>query len=174
MDDFNPYAPPRSSVGNEESKNLNSLSEWKYTIVFLANLPVPAFAGVTCTDYLGRVGMFLGFTVAYITGLLVCRHNEEFEKRITVGGAFVACSQLIPVIQLLTGVIAIALWNLVQKRGPGDEPVQGFTAGFFVTMAGGATMFGVSQIVGYVVLWLYRNWKKVRENAGEVQADLGQ
>ncbi len=128
-----------------------------WTLVFLANLPVPLFLGVwisNATVMTGKLGMACGVAILYWLGLRACHRAPRATFWVIFGGWFVAVSQFFPVLQIVAGIagyypVAVLFWWL----GPFliENLVVGFVVLLGATLGTGAILIAAAAALGSFV-----------------------
>jgi hypothetical protein len=128
--------------------------QWGWFVVLLANLPVPLFFGFLVTSMAGAFGMIAGLVVVWLIGHGFVARVSAVREPLMVGGAFVALSQLIPLVQFVAGALAlhaITGRDLVRALAVDGCVAAMFADGFAVTMLTAAFLTVVALAVGFVL-----------------------
>ena len=114
----NPYHPPADvdelsvevPVARESEVNANSrYLSYAWPIVFLLNLIVPILLASSLLKITAVFGLIV-VVVAYLAvGWLIGRRWPGLLRRVVAGGWVICVSQVLPMIQMLAGLIAIEL-----------------------------------------------------------------
>jgi hypothetical protein len=115
MGDYVAEPPLNSAPGSDADRSNDTLADkcrwglW-WTCVFTANLPLLFVLGWEHTaNRGGTVGMLLAVAGCYATGFFLCVCEGELRLALTRGGLWVALLQLIPVLHLGFGVVAVLI-----------------------------------------------------------------
>jgi hypothetical protein len=115
-------------------------------LVFAGNLILPFSWGWQITKGNSRLGMVLGTIAWLIAWLFACSRPGRMRLTLIFGGAAVAWSQVIALLQILAGFIG--LW-LGKALFFGADPLNTLIGTFVVTMTTGGILIGAAMIVGY-------------------------
>jgi hypothetical protein len=123
---------------------------WWWTGVYAANLLLPLTIGVLMTTGKGGgvVGMLGAVVVGWLVGLAGCFHLPRATEAVTVGGMYVAMFQLLPVLHLAAGLLALVAWVKVSGGVGGGSPFQ--PPGWRAELGG----FGVAVLTAVPLLLL--------------------
>jgi len=121
-----------------------------WTLVYAANLVMPALLGLPAVQGLGFAGVGLAIVALWFAGLPIGDKNPRVLRRLARGGVVVALSQLLPVLQIAAGTLALILTDVLPGAAAErsleliSDPMRGFMA---TAMTGGlllsaALMFG--------------------------------
>ncbi|WP_165246416.1 hypothetical protein [Paludisphaera soli] len=120
-----------------------------WTLVMVANLPVPLTLGMIVTDAGGRLGMACGVALIYWLGLHACRVARQTMVAVVRGGSVVAAFQILPVLQMAAGMAGVILASVVGSARFHVFPhVDAIVDGFLATVATGAILIAVSAALG--------------------------
>ena len=167
--DLNPYSAPTAPAEVMAEENApgrwDKLSLISWPVILAVNLIVPLLLGLMVTEDHGRVGMFLAVGVFLAAGWALCYYLPHFARRFILGGLFTALSQLFPILQFLSGIIALAIADglgVEIDHSPGDGPVEQLTSefgGFLVTLLVGLMISAVAAGIGLLLaLVLPKRW----------------
>lgn len=126
----------------------------QWTVVLLCNSVVPLLIGWTeAQQGRGQLGIILAMGLCLVLGYVACIYMPLFAMIATRGGFLVALTQFFPVLQLLSGMIAI---DTIRKTGiiPGqtlDSGSLGLVDAFLVTVATGSILIGISCLFGLLL-----------------------
>src|SRR3954469_14330289 len=91
----------------------------RWTKVFAANCLIPGFFGIgICMRGGGLVGMFLGTLFLWLFSLFLVKHSWFLNRSLVLGGTVLACMQIVPIVQLLAGMLAMGLWYRIHLQPP--------------------------------------------------------
>lgn len=82
-----------------------------WTLVFVANLPVPLLASWGAVQQGSGVGLFGGVVMLYLLGAAVCGLRWRVGRSLVWGGAVVALTQFFPFLQVGSGILAVMVWD---------------------------------------------------------------
>lgn len=161
FEDPNPYRAPRGDVAvfpktGFKPRNAKLLCIG-WLAVFALNLIVPGWLGWRFTEQGGRMGMLLGATLVLAIGCCVCVCARQIGFSLVVGGAAVALSQVLPLLQLLAGVASCALAEAAGLYFSVDDThpaavVGGELGGFVITITTGASLIAAPLAAGLLAL----------------------
>ncbi len=123
--------------------------------LYTVNLLVPVMFGFLSADGSARVGMLLAILLFWVAGCVVCALPGRLRQALTRGAAVVAPSQVFPVLQIVSGCLAIDLWSeLTGHRGKLGTEV----AGFVVTALMAQPLIVLALTIGGVGSWWF-DWR---------------
>lgn len=152
MEDANPYqAPsnletdwPPASIATSGSLKLL----WRgWAPVFLLNMIVPLSLGSLAADARGCIGMFVGTAVLFVMCGWLCSCQPRLARAIVRGGAPIGVAQLVPILQIIAGLAAMAIVSTLRLADEPD-PVNGMPGGFLVTIITGVLLIGAALFLG--------------------------
>lgn len=127
MVDPNPYQspsaaspPPPTALGTEEDKPGGLHAAW--AAIFAINLTVPLIFGWSLVSEHGKLGMSAAAIALLIGGWCVCSVHPLIARQAIVGGTIVGLSQLIPVVQMVAGLLGRSRRRCGRSRGHGYGP----------------------------------------------------
>lgn len=117
-----------------------------WTLVYAANLVMPALFGLPAVQGLGFAGVGLAIVALWFAGLHIGDKNPRLLRRLARGGIVVALSQLFPVLQVAAGTLALiftGVFPVAAVEGSVElisDPMRGFmatamTGGFLLSAA---------------------------------------
>jgi hypothetical protein len=138
-----------------------------WTLVFAVNLFMPLLFGWSVTSHGGRIGMFLAITFLWLLGVAVCRRAGMLRTALVVGAAIFSASQVLPLIQVFSGELALTFWF---KSDPTDllnalwmnDGAFSETGGFIVTLLTAVPSVVIALGCGFVVCTLTQQWQMNR------------
>jgi hypothetical protein len=164
VDEPNPYAPPTttSQTGSRPRPDAGLRGPMLYLAwfaVFLLNLAIPLLLALSQTDERGRIGMLIAVTLLCATGCWVCANSPQAGTSLVVGGVIVGLTQLIPILQMFSGLTAMtvaAALGLTKREVHASITTE--VGGVIVTLITGAILMSIAAGVGFVIerLMLYR------------------
>jgi hypothetical protein len=137
-------------------------------VVFAANLIVPLHWAWDITREGGRIGMACALFGWWVVGALTCVRPGPGRAALVLGGAFIALSQLYPVLQLFAGMVGLCAaaapageehWSLI-SMGLSE------TSGFAATVVTGALLLFFALCSGCAVLGTAGSLRTPEEEAG--------
>ncbi|HEY2412789.1 MAG TPA: hypothetical protein VGI40_11130 [Pirellulaceae bacterium] len=159
-DDINPYESPQEveSVGPLSYSSIDwSASLW-WPVVFGANLIVPVLLGWQIAREYGRFGMCLTSFLFLAAGWALCCLRPAIARRLIAGSAVFAISQLFPLIQMVSGIVAVGAveWlGLGDDRGDmGISTIPTFLGGCLATAIVGIILLSIAGVLGFIVSFL--------------------
>jgi hypothetical protein len=125
--------------------------ETGWTLAFAVNLPVPMFLAISCVDKWAGLGVIGALVVMAVLGNKACSRRDRPSRAVVFGGIVVAVLQLIPLLQVCAGTLALragAELGLATSSDVGLYRATGVLGGFLVTMLTGAQLIGVALVLG--------------------------
>lgn len=124
--------------------------------VFALNLIVPLGFGWSMVEERGRVGMgltLLSFLLlsSYVAGV----KSRFFHFALPVGGAFVALSQVCPILQVGAGMAGMTAAHLLGQTAVRGISVSSEFGGFIITLVTGSILQAVAVGVGGVAYLIW-------------------
>ncbi len=128
---------------------------WALAVLF--NLPIPVMFGTTVTDVgAPGLGMVLGVAIIYLAGIWCCKKQAGVMWRLIVGSVFTAISQIWPVAQILTGLVAMGISKIVfDFRRVGDQ-MSRISEVVSTTILTGLGLIAVSLFIGAILTVVFR------------------
>ena len=119
--------------------------------MYAVNLFLPLTAGVWITTGKGGglIGMLAAVVVGWLVGIGGCYQLPRTTEAVTVGGMYVAMFQLLPVLHLAAGTLAVVAWDQVVGGSPFEPP--GWRAevgGFVVTLLTALPLMLIAWVFG--------------------------
>jgi hypothetical protein len=158
MEEANPYQAPASVEGETPPPPaagrlpMRLLAGW--TAIFLLNMPLPLlFAGEVTRNH-GRSGVFVASATLWLLGGWVCVAQRKVGFALAVGGAPVALSQIVPLLQIMAGIVALTVGELFQQVENKDDAVGQVVSepgGFLLTMITGSLLMGAALVLGLLL-----------------------
>jgi hypothetical protein len=106
-----------------------------WCILFVINLILPVFVGLTETEGNGRYGMLAGIVLCWFIGLVVCAYLRSLGTALRWGALFVAFNQFIPVLQIFAGSYAKSIGSQFQSHPQLEyQSLDTFMSGFLATV----------------------------------------
>jgi hypothetical protein len=120
-----------------------------WTVVFALNLPVPLFFGWDMTHLGGRIGLAVAVVAGWAAGMFICYQTHQLGVVLVRGGAWVAASQFVPVLQLGAGIVGIVCLNRIAgHRAFAEGGLQAELSGFALTLFPGSIIFLAAMVFG--------------------------
>ncbi len=131
--------------------------QFLWPVALAINLIVPVMFGLLVTEHGGRIGMVAGIVLLWYLGHRICVINDALGRALVVGGFIVATTQLIPVLQFVSGIVSVG--SVVALRlgtAADDEHSEGMTelGGLIATVMTGLALMAVAALCGAIVGWL--------------------
>jgi hypothetical protein len=155
--DLNPYQSPQGDAvdlptGPSETRSAKRLC-LGWLVVCALNMIVPGWLGWQLTEHGGRMGMLLAVLIIFAIGCCVCASARQIGFSLVVGGAAVALSQVLPVLQSLAGVASCAFAEAVGLYFGGDDThlpaiVGGELGGCVITLMTGGSLITAALVAG--------------------------
>ena len=137
----------------------------------LVNAIVPFLLGMAVTDSTARVGMLLGVVAVVWFGRSFAGSFLEVVRTVVYGGWVVALTQLVPVLQIVAGMVAVGVVEQIGLGPPRDgsriAAVDGLVGGFLATVGTGGLLIaaaGMIGLIGRAIVYLIR-----RAGSGDAQ-----
>jgi hypothetical protein len=129
-------------------------------IVFALNSIIPLCFGLDVTRSGGRMGMMAATVALWLLGHILCARSADAASVLVGGGSCLAMTQVVPIVHLMAGRIALRLCgvSILGETGPIGE-----IRSFIVTMVTGLQLAMVACALGYP-LWLYRKHRAPDHN----------
>lgn len=160
MPDFaNPYASPEVSAATAAedgriSRGLDKFSLIAWPVVFVLNMIVPLLFSLRMIEEHGLRGMAAACGLLLIVGWWVCLAKPWFGRRLIAGGALVAVSQVVPVLQIGMALVALELASWLGLDINNNGFLARFNAelpAFFVTLLVGGGLIACAVLAGLVL-----------------------
>jgi hypothetical protein len=134
---------------------------WTYAawaFVLAINMAVPLLFSGSVTEQHGKLGMGVALLSFLVCGCYLCAYHRKLALALLVGGVLVALTQLFPILQILAGLIGMAVGqSLGQTSSGADEAtphLRSEVGGFVVTLVTGGILIGAAACSGMAILWL--------------------
>ena len=174
--EINPYQPPaeieEEPANRAPQRELDYFSFWFWPFALALNLIVPLMFAWGVTSRNGRIGMFLGIGLILAGGWIVCYYYSSIARRMIGSAVLTAMTQVYPIPQMLAGMIALSVVNLLESHQP-DEMDRGLPmmhtelGGFVATMIVGGLMLIFA--FGLVMLFELVSPSKQRDSRSKPQ-----
>jgi hypothetical protein len=164
------HAPLMCAVQGSDRGAKSILLSW--VAVFVYNMPVPLFFGWFETEKGGRIGMAMAVIVLFAAGFWVCARFRRIGILIIIGGIPIGMSQLIPILQMAAGIIAIVIGHAVGLLDSEDATNE--LGGFLLTSITGTILITLSAASGFGILrlgilrFVLDRWGHRHKKSGEV------
>jgi hypothetical protein len=172
MQDANPYQAPVGFEGNEPvaaTRRLPIRLLVGWTAVCLLNMPLPLLLAGEVTKHHGRTGMLVASATLFLVGAWVCVAQPKLGLALVVGGAPIALSQIVPFLQIMAGLVALAVGEFFQQvENQDDVPGQVVSepGGFILTMITGGLLMGAALTLGLLMRALIpTRWRECASGA---------
>jgi hypothetical protein len=129
----------------------------------LVNAIVPLMFGMLATDPVGRWGMGAAMAVVLVGGWLFCYAFPVQGRKLIAGSVLTALSQLLPIAQLVAGILGLAVASglglfVAGNDGQPDRFVSEFGS-FVATMATGTILVAGAFVLGWIAAFvLPKHW----------------
>jgi hypothetical protein len=155
----NPYEPPQTIESKLENDSPGD-NPWKvylqWTLAFGFNLILPLYLGQKVTKSAGQVGMYAGVLAIYGVGLGLCAKTPWLARMLSLGGFAVGFTQAFPILQSISGVIAIGTvgYGRIVLGSTANSPfdLDTIMTGFTAVLITGGLLALVSLGVGRIIL----------------------
>lgn len=115
-----------------------------WTLVFLANLPVPLLFSWGVVRNGCGYGLFGAVAMLFLLGATACGLRWRVGRSLCWGGAVVAATQCLPLLQIYAGYFAITLWDEISGVSSFSESITAQGGGGWELMRAN---FGVCAVV---------------------------
>lgn len=161
MAEANPYEPPRASFAPAEWRPTIGSGQAAWLGCYGLNLLMPAVLGWSMLAPSGRWGMTLAVVALGLAGLVLVSSRPRLVAPSVTGAAVVAASQLMPMLQILAGLIALGLTgrgDVVDPEVgmPREATKIGFAGGALVTALTGVQLWAASLAIGFILVAIAR------------------
>jgi len=137
-----------------------------WSLVFATNLFVPLLLAMSITERGGRLGMSCVILAYWFLGVVACARGWRFGLAMLVGGILVSASQLLPVLQLVAGMLSLMAWS--PPTGDTGEWMYKLRlseiGGLAVTALTGGILMALACVSGYCILGAIYTWNSVFGN----------
>lgn len=163
----NPYRAPESdtTAGVIRSGDLDRNAFIMWAIVFGLNMVLPLLFSVELTQHHGRFGMCAASLVLFIAGWVLCALSARTARKLILGAAIVALTQLFPILHVVAGSVSIRIAESFQLAdGGGGDPdldeggfpeITSELGGFMVTILVGGILLTFASIIGLVLSFVF-------------------
>ena len=133
----------------------------RFSLVFLLNLPVPFFWGVTVNEKRNTFFMLAGCAMLLALGCFLCSRSRRIGFSLTAGGRVVALSQLFPMLQITVGVLVVEGFGAATGLVKSDEYGAAYESGIspwaclVFTLLTGLILMGIALVLGEIIRWLF-------------------
>lgn len=175
----NPYQSPSTQVAAEEAalrlaRKVDYLSIVCWPLICLGNMLMPfTFAAALMNEQRGQIGAALAAAMLLIAGWVLCWLRPVWVRTVMVGAVVTGLSQIFPILQMIAGIIAIAVAALlglgVADDGPAEMPAITSELGAFVIgIQVGLLLLIVATGIGlFLRLLLPKEWFTLEDAATE-------
>lgn len=127
-----------------------------WTVVYVANLVVCLNEATGVVHGYGWLGVWAGCTLMWVITLCFCASSRQASFTLLVGAVFVGLLQMIAIVHLIVGIIALDVWKAVcPRRDLNDWPAWFPLGTFSVTMMTGTILVILALIVGHFLRVLF-------------------
>jgi hypothetical protein len=161
-------------MNHRREEDLTRAARW--AMVFFMNLITPVLLGIDVVKAGGLVGMIAGVVVLLLvsTGFVIM--FPKMGKCLISGGTLMMISQLIPVLQMMSGLFALRIWQELtgateSNLGQGNKMLAEI-GGFTVTLMTAQPLLLITLLMGAVVLKIQSNgFQPVIDGEGNANDD---
>jgi hypothetical protein len=121
-----------------------------WTVVYVANLPFPAFMGFLVSYGPGLLGMAMGVVSLYVAGRRACRGCPWAARTVSYGGVAVAVAQLFPLLQLFAGIVGVGAAYQARGRNILGGSTLDPAGALIATIVTGLLLIACAGVVGLV------------------------
>lgn len=161
----NPYRAPESAsretvfeLSREDPRPGSSTVLW--WLLFGLNLPIPALFGMGAATGMALLGVAAAVLMFGFAGWWVMWRYPQWASRILVGAGMMAVSQVMPIPQLIAGMMALSIAEGAGFASTGGQGLSmtltSFVGGFFVTTITGGLLLGMTLCIGACLVPLWR------------------
>lgn len=170
--EINPYQSPAASayettsasheVANEDATETRGYIAWG--VVFAGNLLIPLLVGWGVTQDGGRWGMLAAVALLFVVGCWLCAAVPRVARALLVGSVAVGLTQAIPVLQLMAGIAALGLVELLRldtgfnDAAPRPHTMTNELSGFVATLVTGGLLMTAALVAGLAIRGLLSKW----------------
>jgi hypothetical protein len=150
----NPYQPPSADDTQAMREEQVARSGWllaiEWSAVFLFNLIVPALFGWSMTSTSAKLGSIAACLCILAIGYAGCARGPLLMLTIIRGSALIALTQVVPVLQIFCGMLAIQSLIFLGwiQEGNFHQMLQSAVSGFFVTWITGSLLIATGFLAG--------------------------
>jgi hypothetical protein len=121
-------------------------------------MAVPLLFSGPVTEQHGKLGMGVALVSFLACGCYLCAYHRKLAVALLVGGVLVALTQLFPILQIVAGLIGMAVGQAFGQTSSGEDEatphLTGELGGFVVTLITGGILIGAAACSGVAILWL--------------------
>jgi MFS family permease len=163
MEGHNPYEPPKSSTAPPPDRSPASrrARAWTYAawiFVCALNMAVPLLFSGSMTEEHGKLGMLLAVVSFFSCGCFLCAFQHKLAQAAIIGGAFVALTQLFPVLHIVAGLAGMAIGHALGLADIGSDEqsprLLSELGGFVVALITGGILMAVATGFGLAIQWI--------------------
>lgn len=162
--EVNPYQAPAAvayettGASHEDATETRGYIAWG--VVFAGNLLIPLLVGWGVTQKGGRWGMLAAVALLFVVGCWLCAAVPRVAKALLVGSVAVGLTQAIPVLQLMAGIAALGLVELLRLDTFNNSSfgITNELSGFIVTLATGGLLMTAALVAGLAIRGLLSKW----------------
>lgn len=114
--------------------------QWGWALAVVANLPVPLLFGFAVVAHGGLFGMLAGVVAFWLVGAAAVAWAPRLRAVLVYGGALLALTQGLPVLQIVAGAVAVELFCT------SPEPMSELTEFLVTLVTGGQLVFLVLAV----------------------------
>lgn len=122
-----------------------------WSLVYVANLPFPAFMGFLLSHGPGLIGMAMGVALLYEAGRRACLGHPRAARTVSYGGVAVAVAQLFPIFHVLAGMVGVGVaCHLFGRDFPGGSTL-GPMGALIATVVTGTLLIAWASVIGLLI-----------------------
>ena len=182
IDSENPYRAPESDAApvsnGRRGGRIDGPAFLAWPIVFGLNMVLPLLFSGEVTKRHGQLGLCIAALVLLVGGWVLCAWSGSTARKLILGSALVALTQVLPLLQIIAGSVSISIAQSFQLvEGGGGDPdldeqfmpqITSELGGFVVTMLVGAILLTCASLIGLALgLALPARWFKPHSQADE-------
>lgn len=153
------------------------LAGW-WSLVFPANLIVYCLAAFVSAAPYSWFGIVPALALLYVSGLLLCLYRFRMGRPLVRGGVWVGLTQFLPLLHLISGMLASLVWEKLTGRwifdlkGPWTtkpDPLMDGLGGFVMTLLTALPLALLTLAADVSLRWLLDDrpiWKPKSKEAG--------
>ena len=123
-----------------------------WTVVYIVNLFLPVFLGLSATREGGKFGMLLGVILYFTLGCYLCYVAREVVRTLVYGGWVVAVAQCFLFPHMIVGLFGVSSAGALGQAA--DLDVTSEPGGFIATLVTGGILLAAAAVFGLVIRWI--------------------
>jgi hypothetical protein len=121
--------------------------------VFVFNMTFPLSVAWTMTPKSGRTGIGVAAVALATAGCWICAKARTIGRYLVIGGILIGLTQVFPVLQIIAGVVGMAVGQIFQliERGDDTDLNLGISelGGLIITLITGSLLMAMSAATGF-------------------------